>query len=78
MRDAEGIAGDRSAGEAAASIILERVREPIAIAGQVADVRASIGGTWTNAKRDVTQLLEEAAALLYNARAAGRDAVRFQ
>lgn len=72
------IAGDRSAGEAAAGRILERMREPIAIAGGSADVRTSIGGVWTNANRDVTELLEEADALLYDAKAAGKDAVRFQ
>jgi GGDEF domain-containing protein len=71
------IAGDRSAGEAAAGRILERMREPIAIAAGIADVRTSIGGTWTDAKRDVTELLKEADALLYDAKAAG-DAVRFQ
>jgi diguanylate cyclase (GGDEF)-like protein len=72
------IAGDRSAGEAAASCILERMREPIAIAAGIADIRTSIGGIWTNAKREVTELLKEADALLYDAKAAGKDAVRFQ
>ncbi|MDP9840642.1 diguanylate cyclase (GGDEF)-like protein/PAS domain S-box-containing protein [Neorhizobium huautlense] len=72
------VAGDRSAGEAAASRILERMHEPIAVATGIADVRTSIGGIWTNAKRDVTELLKEADALLYDAKAAGKDAVKFQ
>lgn len=72
------VTGDRSAGEAAASRILERMREPIAIAAGIADVRTSIGGTWTNAKRDMTELLKEADTLLYAAKAAGKDVVRFQ
>ncbi|WP_312224195.1 diguanylate cyclase [Rhizobium rhizoryzae] len=72
------IAGDRSAGEAAASRILERMREPIATAAGIADIRTSIGGIWTDAKRDLAELLEEADVLLYAAKAAGKDAVRFQ
>jgi diguanylate cyclase (GGDEF)-like protein/PAS domain S-box-containing protein len=72
------IAGDQPAGEAAAKRILARMREPIAIANHIADVRVSIGGIWTPDKRDVSELLNEADALLYNAKAAGKDAVRFQ
>jgi len=72
------IGGDQPAGEAAAQRILARMREPIAIADHIADVRASIGGIWTRDKRDVSELLNEADALLYNAKAAGKDAVRFQ
>lgn len=72
------VAGDRSAGETAAGRILESMREPIAIADGIADVRTSIGGIGTNAKHDVTDLLKEADALLYDVKAAGKDAVRFQ
>jgi diguanylate cyclase (GGDEF)-like protein/PAS domain S-box-containing protein len=72
------VAGGRAAGEAAAERILELMREPIAIAEENADVRTSIGGIWTHAKRDVTELLKEADALLYDAKAAGKNAVRFQ
>ncbi|TCQ99350.1 sensor domain-containing diguanylate cyclase [Neorhizobium sp. JUb45] len=72
------VAGDRSAGQAAAERILERMREPLPIDDGTADVRVSIGGIWTGEKREVTELLKEADALLYEAKAAGKDAVRFQ
>ncbi|WP_220328623.1 hypothetical protein [Rhizobium wenxiniae] len=52
------------------------MREPIAIADENADIRTSIGGIWTDAKRDVSELLKEAD--LYEAKAVGKDAVRFQ
>ncbi|MEB2846698.1 sensor domain-containing diguanylate cyclase [Endobacterium cereale] len=71
------IAGSRSTGEAAAERIIERMREPIPIADQVAIVHTSIGGVWTAAKQDMFSLLQEADALLYEAKAAGKDAVRF-
>jgi diguanylate cyclase (GGDEF)-like protein len=72
------VAGDRTAGEAAAERILERMRGPRAIDDGTADVRVSIGGIWTGEKLDVTELLKEADALLYDAKAAGKDAVRFR
>jgi len=72
------VAGDRSVGEAAAERILARMREPIAISDEIADVRASIGGIWAGEKRDISELLREADALLYDAKAAGKDVVRFQ
>ncbi len=72
------VAGDRSTGGAAAERILARMREPIPISNKVADIRTSIGGIWTGEKRDVSELLNEADALLYDAKAAGKDAVRFQ
>jgi diguanylate cyclase (GGDEF)-like protein len=72
------VAGDQSRGEAAAERILARMREPIAIADEIADVRASIGGVWTREKRDMSELLKEADALLYDAKAFGKDAVKFQ
>ncbi|MBB6510620.1 diguanylate cyclase (GGDEF)-like protein/PAS domain S-box-containing protein [Rhizobium soli] len=72
------VAGDRTAGEAAAERILERMREPRAIDDGTVDVRVSIGGIWTGEKRDVTELLKEADLLLYDAKAAGKDAVRFR
>jgi len=72
------VAGDRSTGEAAAERILARMREPIRISHEIADVRTSIGGIWTGEKRDVSELLNEADALLYDAKAAGKDVVRFQ
>lgn len=50
------------------------MREPIAIA----DVRASIGGIWTGEKRDMSELLKEADALLYDAKAVDKDDIRFQ
>lgn len=72
------VAGDRPTGEAAAGRILARMREPIPISHEIADVRTSIGGIWTGEKRDVSELLNEADALLYDAKAAGKDVVRFQ
>ncbi|MGA1834839.1 MULTISPECIES: diguanylate cyclase domain-containing protein [Rhizobium] len=72
------VAGDRPTGEAAAERILARMREPIPISHEIADVRTSIGGIWTGEKRDVSELLNEADALLYDAKAAGKDVVRFQ
>lgn len=71
------VAGDQLTGEAAAERILARMKEPIVISNEIADVRTSIGGIWTGEKRDVSELLKQADALLYNAKAAGKDAVRF-
>ncbi|WJH38308.1 GGDEF domain-containing protein (plasmid) [Aliirhizobium terrae] len=71
------VAGNRSTGEAAAERILTRMREPIFISNEIADVRTSIGGAWTGEKRDVSELLKQADVLLYDAKAAGKDAVRF-
>lgn len=71
------IAGSRATGEAAAKRIMERMREPIPIGGNIADVRTSIGGTWSSSKRDISELINEADALLYDAKAAGKDAMRF-
>ena len=71
------VAGDRSTGEAAAERKLARMREPIPISDEIAHVRTSIGGIWTGEKRDVSELLKQADTLLYDAKAAGKDAVRF-
>lgn len=71
------VAGNRSTGEAAAQRILERMREPIPAAYGIAHVRTSIGAVWTAAKRDVSSLINEADARLYEVKAAGKDAVRF-
>ena len=71
------IAGNRSTGEAAAERIVERMREPIPVADEITDVHTSIGGVWTAAKRDISSLIKEADVLLYEAKAAGKDAVRF-
>lgn len=71
------VAGNRSRGEAAAERILARMREPIPISNVIADVRTSIGGIWTGEKRDVSELLKQADALLYDAKAAGKDAIKF-
>ena len=71
------IAGNRSTGEAAAERIVERMREPIPVADEIADVHTSIGGAWTAAKRDLSELTREADTLLYEAKAAGKDVVRF-
>lgn len=72
------VAGDRATGEAAAQRILARMSDSISIGDEIADVRTSIGGVWTGEKRDLTQLMREADALLYDAKAAGKDAVKFQ
>lgn len=72
------VAGSRDTGEAAADRILDRMREPISIAENVADVRTSIGGIWADAKRDLSELIKEADTLLYEIKAAGKDGVRFQ
>lgn len=71
------VAGDQSIGEAAAERILARMKEPTAISNEIADVRTSIGGIWTGEKRDVSELLKQADALLYDAKAAGKDAIKF-
>lgn len=71
------VAANRATGMAAAERILEQMREPILIDGGSAHVRASIGGVWTSGKRDITALISEADALLYQAKAAGKDAMKF-
>ncbi len=71
------VAGDQSTGEAAAERILARMKEPTAISNEITDVRTSIGGIWTGEKRDVSELLKQADALLYDAKAAGKDAIKF-
>ncbi|MBW9089593.1 GGDEF domain-containing protein [Rhizobium wenxiniae] len=72
------VAGDRSTGEAAAERIVARMREPLLIDDKIADVRTSIGGVWTGEKREVSELLKAADALLYDAKAAGKDTIMFQ
>lgn len=71
------VAGNQSTGETTAERIIERMREPIPVVDKVADVRTSIGGVWTAAKREMSSLMKEADALLYEAKAAGKDAARF-
>lgn len=71
------VAGNRSTGEAAAERILEWMREPIPVADEIAAVHASIGGVWTSGKRDLSELIKEADRLLYEAKAAGKNVVRF-
>jgi len=71
------VAGSRAAGMAAAERILERMRAPVLISGGSTHVRASIGGVWSAAKRDISGLINEADALLYDAKASGKDAMQF-
>ncbi len=59
------------------SMNLKRMRDPIPVADEIAAVHTSIGGFLTAAKRDMPGLMKEADVLLCEAKAAGKDAVRF-
>nr|WP_246705171.1 GGDEF domain-containing protein [Rhizobium sp. RM] len=72
------IPGNRLAGKGAANRILHRLRDPVSIYDKAAIVRSSIGGIWTPVKDDLSSLIERADAFLYEAKAAGKDLVRFQ
>jgi len=67
------VAGDLSVADQVAARVVEGMRAPVAIGGATVDVRATIGGVWTPAKISLDELLADADALLYKAKAAGKD-----
>ena len=67
------VAGDLTVADQIAARIVEGMRAPVAIGETTVDVRATIGGVWTPAKTALDELLAEADALLYKAKAAGKD-----
>lgn len=71
------VAGGASTGKAAAERILAAIRRPIEASGAAASVRTSVGGVWTGARRDIAALMSEADKLLYDAKTAGKDVVKF-
>lgn len=67
------VAGDLSVADQVAARIVEGMRVPIAVGATTVEVRATIGGVWTPAKTSLDELLADADALLYKAKAAGKD-----
>jgi len=65
--------GDRQAVEDAAERVVLAMRQVIDVEGSRAEVRATVGGIWSNAKVDLTRLVSQADAVLYSAKAGGKD-----
>ena len=67
------IAGDRQALEDVAERVVLAMRKAIILGDALADVRVTVGGVWTDAKADLAQLVSQADAVLYSAKAGGKD-----
>ncbi len=67
------VAGDLGVADQVAARIVEGMRAPIAVGATTVEVRATIGGVWIPAKTSLDELLADADALLYKAKAAGKD-----
>lgn len=67
------VAGDLTVADQVAARIVEGMRAPIAVGATTVEVRATIGGVWIPAKTSLDELLADADALLYKAKAAGKD-----
>lgn len=67
------IAGDRHAVEGIAERIILAMRQAMTLGDTQADVRASIGGVWSDAKIDLARLISQADAVLYACKSGGKD-----
>lgn len=67
------LAGDLSVADKIAASIVEGMRAPVSVGDTTVDVRATIGGVWTPTKASLDELLGDADARLYKAKAAGKD-----
>jgi PleD family two-component response regulator len=72
------VAGDLTVADQVAARIVEGMRAPIAVGATTVEVRATIGGVWIPAKTSLDELLADADALLYKAKAAGKDRWQLQ
>lgn len=66
-------AGDRQAVEDAAERVVLVMRQVIDVGDSRAEVRATVGGIWSDAKVDLPRLVSQADAVLYSAKAGGKD-----
>ncbi|WP_311273386.1 MULTISPECIES: diguanylate cyclase domain-containing protein [unclassified Rhizobium] len=67
------IAGDRQAVEDVAERAVLAMRQTINLGEARADVRVTVGGIWSDAKVDLARLVSQADAILYSAKARGKD-----
>ncbi len=67
------LAGDLGIAEQIAARVVESMRAPVDIGGSMVEVRATIGGIWTDTKTPLDELVAGADGLLYQAKAAGKD-----
>lgn len=67
------VAGDRQAAEGVAERIIAAMRLPIGLREAEVEVRATVGGVWAAAKVDLDRLVFQADAILYLAKAYGKD-----
>ncbi|MCE6077448.1 diguanylate cyclase [Agrobacterium vitis] len=67
------IAGDRKAVEDVAERVVVAMRQAISLGHSRANVRATVGGIWGEAKLDLDRLTDQADAVLYSAKAGGKD-----
>ncbi|MBD8687233.1 MULTISPECIES: diguanylate cyclase domain-containing protein [unclassified Rhizobium] len=67
------IAGDRQAVEDVAERVVLAMRKSISLGDAQADVRVTVGGIWSDAKINLARLVSQADAVLYAAKAGGKD-----
>ena len=67
------IAGDRQAVEGVAERVVSAMRQSINFGDSRVHVQATVGGIWAEAKVDLNHLTAQADAVLYTAKAAGKD-----
>ncbi len=72
------VGGTPEVGMAVAERIVQVMRSPIIVGDIAADVRVSVGGVWSAAKCELAPLITQADVLLYEAKAAGKDSIRFR